>query len=71
MSANLLRACPTPASLEISLRLLSYFALDSILLENIFQFYGSIGAHFLIDLYVIWHYMSGSVGNTHFCRNSC
>jgi hypothetical protein len=38
---------------------LLYFALDSILLENIFQFYTSIALHMLICAYVIWHKVSG------------
>lgn len=36
---------------------LLYFSLDSILLENIFQFYCSLALHALITAYVIWHYL--------------
>lgn len=34
-----------------------YFALDSILLENQFQFWASIVCHLLIDLFVIYNYV--------------
>jgi len=39
-----------------------FFALDSILLENIFQFWASICVHVLITAYVVWHYFGGSIG---------
>jgi hypothetical protein len=36
---------------------LVYFSADSVLLENVFQFYTSLVLHGLITAYVIWHYL--------------
>lgn len=41
---------------------LLYFSLDSILLENIFQFFAAQLLHGLICAYVIWHYTSTGLG---------
>lgn len=42
-----------------------YFALDSILLENIFQLYASICLHAVITTYLIWHYVANDLGTVY------
>jgi hypothetical protein len=56
---------PTSVVSILSAVALLYFSIDSILQENIMQFYASILTHGLLTSYSIWHYLQADLGETY------